>query len=71
VSAAQAEQAPNYAFVMSTVGRRPVGGGGSGRGGPVDIMEEMFSFSRRPSSSVRSSSSSIPGGSGSIRHPGM
>jgi hypothetical protein len=37
----------------------------------VDILDEMFSFSRQPSGSPRSSSSSIPGGSGSIRHPGM
>lgn len=50
-------------FVISTIGRRPVGGSSAA---PVNIMDEMFSFSRQPSSS-----SSIHSGSGSIRHPGM
>lgn len=52
-------------YVLRTVGR-------SGPPpGPVDILDEMFSFSRQPSGSARSSSSSIPGAAGSIRHPGM
>jgi hypothetical protein len=66
--APQPEHSSSSGFRISTVGRRP----GIGGSGPVDMMDEMFSISRRPSSSSRSSNSGQEaGGTGSIRHPGM
>lgn len=52
-------------FVISTTGRRPVGGVPAA----YSSTDDMFSISRRPAGIARSSSSSPA--SGGIKHPGM